>query len=162
MSHYLAFDLGAESGRAMLGTLSGGKLELEELHRFANTPVREDGAIYWDYDRLWTEIRGGITIASERSVPLAGIGIDTWGVDFGLLDANGNIIERPRHYRDPRNNGIMEKLFAVVPRDHVFESTGIQFMQINTLYQLFAMKLAGSPALACLSVSTCPPRFLDP
>jgi rhamnulokinase len=148
MSHYLAFDLGAESGRAMLGTLSGGKLELEELHRFPNTPVREDGAIYWDYDRLWSEIRGGITIAAERKVPLAGIGIDTWGVDFGLLDANGNIIERPRHYRDPRNNGIMEKLFAMAPRERVFECTGIQFMQINTLYQLFAMKLAGSPALA--------------
>lgn len=149
MSHYLAFDLGAESGRAMLGSLSAGKLALEELHRFPNNPVRVPGALYWDTLRLWHEIQHGIDVAArERKLSLDGIGIDTWGVDFGLLGADGLLIDSPRHYRDPRTNGVMEKLFTVVPRDQVFGYTGVQFMQLNTLYQLYAMKLAGSPALA--------------
>ncbi len=148
MGRYLAFDLGAESGRAMLGTLDGAKLAVEELHRFPNTPVREGDALYWNTDELWREIRQGIAAASERKIALDGIGVDTWGVDYGLLDGAGKLIERPRHYRDPRTNGVMEKLFQVVPRAEVFGYTGIQFMQLNTLYQLYAMKLANSPALS--------------
>src|ERR1035438_9991019 len=149
MSHYLAIDLGAESGRALLGSLSGGKLSVEELHRFPNTPVRVPGALYWDTLRLWHEIQHGIDIAArERQLTLDGIGIDTWGVDFGLLGPDGLLIDTPRHYRDARTNGVMDKLFEVVPRDQVFGYTGIQFMQLNTLYQLYAMRLAGSPALA--------------
>jgi rhamnulokinase len=148
MSHYLAFDLGAESGRAMLGTLSGGKLAVEELHRFPNTPVRVLGALYWDTLRLWHEIQHGIGVAvRERKLALDGIGIDTWGVDYGLVGADGMLVDSPRHYRDARTNGVMEKLFETVPRDQVFGYTGIQFMQLNTLYQLYAQKLAGSPAL---------------
>ena len=149
MSHYLALDLGAESGRAILGTLQSGRLALEELHRFPNTPVRVFSSLYWDTLRLWHEIQQGLRIAGrEREIPLDGIGVDTWGVDFALLGADGALVENPRHYRDARNNGMPDEVFKLVPREEVFAQTGIQFMQINTLYQLYAMRLAGSPALA--------------
>jgi rhamnulokinase len=148
MSHYLAFDFGAESGRALLGTLSGGHLAVEEIHRFPNTPVRVPGALYWDTLRLWHEIQHGIAIAArERKLELDGIGIDTWGVDYGLLGSDGLLLESPRHYRDARTNGMMDALFQVVPREQVFAYTGIQFMQLNTLFQVFAAKQAGAPAL---------------
>ena len=147
MAHYLAFDLGAESGRAMLGSLSGGRLAIEELHRFPNTPIEEKGALYWDIDALWGEIRRGIALAGERGAPLSGIGIDTWGVDYGLLGDDDKLVDRPRHYRDPRTNGVMEKVFEIVPREDVFSYTGVQFMQLNTLYQLYSMKLTRHPAL---------------
>lgn len=150
MSHYLAFDFGAESGRALLGSLAGGKLAVEELHRFPNTPVRVLGALYWDTLRLWHEIQHGIAVAvRDRKLTLDGIGIDTWGVDYGLIGADGQLCANPRHYRDGRTNGVMEKLFAVVPRDEVFAHTGIQFMQLNTLYQFYAEKLNAAPALGC-------------
>ena len=149
MSRYLAFDLGAESGRAILGTLESGRLTLEELHRFPNTPVRVHSALYWDTLRLWHEMQQGLAVAGrERRLKLDGIGVDTWGVDFALLGADGALIENPRHYRDARTNGMLEAVFNVVPREEIFAQTGIQLMQINTLYQLYAMRLAGSPALA--------------
>jgi rhamnulokinase len=149
MQHYVAFDLGAESGRAMLGTLSDQGLTVEELHRFPNTPVRVFSNLYWDTLRLWHEIQHGLAVAGrERHLELSGIGVDTWGVDFALLGPDGTLTDNPRHYRDPRTNGIMDLLFAVVPREEVFAQTGIQFMQLNSLYQLYALKLAGSPALA--------------
>lgn len=148
MRHYLAFDLGAESGRAMLGSISGGLLSLEELHRFANVPVRLPTGLYWDSLRLFHEIQQGLAMAGrERKLALDGIGIDTWGVDFALLGHDGALVDNPRHYRDARNNGILERAFAVVPREEIFAQTGLQFMQFNTLFQLYAMKLAGSPAL---------------
>lgn len=132
----------------MLGTLDAGHLAVEELHRFPNTPVRVMGALYWDTLRLWHEIQHGIAVAvREWKLTLDGIGIDTWGVDFGLLGRDGMLADNPRHYRDSRTNGMMEKLFQVVARDQVFEYTGIQFMQLNTLFQLYAMKLGHSPAL---------------
>lgn len=149
MHHYLAMDLGAESGRAMLGTITEGKLTLEELHRFPNTPVRIPQGLYWDTFRLWHEIQQGMAVAGrERKLKLEGIGIDTWGVDFGLFGADGALVDNPRHYRDARNNGMIEKLVAVAPKDEVFAQTGIQFMQLNSLCQLYAIKLAGSPALS--------------
>ena len=148
MGQYLAFDLGAESGRAIAGELSNGQLQVDELHRFPNTPVRDGDSLCWDTERLWQEVRHGLDVAvRERNLALDGIGVDTWGVDFGLLGADGQLVEKARHYRDSRNNGMMEKVFECVPREEVFEYTGIQFMQINTLYQLYSMKLAGSPAL---------------
>ncbi len=148
MRHYLAFDLGAESGRAMLGSISDNQLTLEELHRFPNIPVRLPTGLYWDTLRLYHEIVQGLTIAGrERKLKLEGVGIDTWGVDFALLGADGALVDNPRHYRDARNNGMLERTFAVVPREEIFAQTGLQFMQLNTLYQLHAMKLAGSPAL---------------
>jgi rhamnulokinase len=148
MKNYLAVDLGAESGRVMLGTLSDSSLVLEELHRFPNTPVRLPTGLYWDSFRLFHEIQQGLTVAGrERKLEIDGIGVDTWGVDFGLLGLDGALVDNPRHYRDARNNGMLEKTFAVVPREEVFAHTGIQFMQLNSLYQLYAIKLAASPAL---------------
>ena len=148
MQHYLAFDLGAESGRAMLGTISANGVAVEELHRFPNVPVRVFSSLYWDTLRLWHEIQHAIGVAArERRLALNGVGIDTWGVDFALLGADGALVDNPRHYRDPRTNGMMEKLFEAVPRAGVFAATGVQFMQLNTLYQIYAMKLAGAPAL---------------
>ncbi len=141
MGHYLAIDLGAESGRAIRGCLSGGQLAIEEVHRFPNKPVHENGGIFWDYRGLWHEIQRGIGIAvQERRTPLHGIGVDTWGVDFGLLGADGLLLGRPRHYRDPRNAAAMRRVFEIVPREQVFQYTGIQVMQINTLYQWFAAR----------------------
>jgi rhamnulokinase len=149
MSNYLAADLGAESGRVMLGTLHNGRLTLEQLHRFPNQPVSLPSGLYWDSFRLFHEIVHGLTIAGrERKLCVDGIGVDTWGVDFGLLDAGGGLLECPRHYRDPRTNGVPELLFKVVPREEVFAATGIQIMAINTLFQWYAMKLADSPALS--------------
>ncbi len=148
MSHFLAFDLGAESGRAMLGRLEQGRLELEELHRFLNQPVRLPDGLYWDAFRLFFEIREGLRIAGrERKLHLDGIGVDTWGVDFGLVDKVGRLVDNPRHYRDSRNNGMMDAVFSLVPKERVFELTGIQFMQLNSLYQLYAAQNSGTPAL---------------
>ncbi|MCL6544339.1 MAG: rhamnulokinase [Bryobacteraceae bacterium] len=152
MTYYLAIDLGAESGRAILGTLDNGRLQLEELHRFLNTPVRIPSGLYWDTFRLFHEIQQGLAVAGrDRKVPLSGIGVDTWGVDFGLVGRDGSLVANPMHYRDSRNDGMLEKTFAVVPREEIFAQTGIQFMQLNTLYQLYAMKLSGSPGLEAAS-----------
>ena len=148
MGHYLAFDLGAESGRAITGTLDRGTLTIEELHRFPNDPIRTADALSWDTERLWSEVQHGIAIAHERGFRPDGIGVDTWGVDYGLLDSGGKLLESPRHYRDARNHGMMEAVFARVPRAEVFAATGIQFMQINTLFQLYAASLASPETLA--------------
>ena len=151
--NYLGFDLGAESGRAMLGRLSDGVLEVEELHRFPNTPVEAEGALYWDTTRLWQEIQRGIRIATEdRQVELQGIGIDTWGVDYGLLGADGQLVEQPRHYRDRRTDGVMELVFARVGRAEIFAQTGVQFLPLNALYQLYAGSRALSSARKLLNM----------
>lgn len=149
MKNYLALDLGAESGRAILGTLADGRLTLEELHRFQNQPVSLPDGLYWDALRLFHEICEGLRIAGrQRHLSLDGIAVDTWGVDYGLLGADGALVENPRHYRDPRTAGMMEKTFAVVPREEIFRQTGLQFMELNTLYQLHAAKLQRSPGLS--------------
>jgi len=148
MSNYLAVDLGAESGRVMLAALNAGRLSLEELHRFPNEPVQLPTGLYWDSFRLFHEIVRGLTIAGrERKLRVDGIGVDTWGVDFGLLGADGALVDCPRHYRDRRTEGIPERLFKVVPREEVFAATGIQIMALNSLYQWYAMWLADAPAL---------------
>ncbi|MCB0188110.1 MAG: rhamnulokinase, partial [Caldilineaceae bacterium] len=146
---YLAFDFGAESGRAMIGTFDGDHLTLAEVHRFPNTPVRLPGAMHWNILQLWQEIKHGIGQALHHSNgALSSVGIDTWGVDFGLLDRSGALIGNPTHYRDDRTDGMLDAAFARVPRAEIFGQTGIQFMQINTLYQLFAMVQNNAPALA--------------
>jgi rhamnulokinase len=137
---YVAVDLGAESGRVMLAELDKGKLTLREMHRFANGPVEQDGALHWDFDKLMAEITTGIGKAAKACKDIKSIGVDTWGVDFGLLDKSGKLLENPYHYRDSRNNGMMEKVFAIAGKDKVYMQTGIQFMQFNSLYQLFAYK----------------------
>lgn len=146
----LALDLGAESGRAILGQLSGGCLEFKEIHRFSNGPVRLPDGLHWDPIRLFCEIKTSLRLAKEAlgGQALASIGIDTWGVDFGLLDARGDLLGNPYHYRDSRTDGMMEKAFELVGQQAIFEATGIQFMQLNTLYQLLALHQANSPALA--------------
>ena len=148
MSNYLAVDLGAESGRVILGKLENGKLSLEELHRFPNQPVRLPTGLYWDSFRLFHEIVEGLAVAGrERKLRAEGIGVDTWGVDFGLLASDGGLIDCPRCYRDPHTDGVPEKLFEVVSKADVFARTGIQIMQFNSLYQLYAARLAHSVAL---------------
>jgi rhamnulokinase len=135
-AHFLAFDLGAESGRAMVGSLDGGVLALREVHRFANDPIRRNDSLRWDIVRLWEEIRRGLDLASENR--LQSVGVDCWGVDYALLDAAGELLEQPYHYRDRRTEGVMESVFERVPRERIYAATGIQFLSINTIYQLAA------------------------
>ena len=135
MRRYLAFDLGAESGRAVLATLDGRRLSIEELHRFPNEPVRAGGTLHWDVLRLWHEMRRGMTNAPE----IEGVGVDTWGVDFALLDAAGALVQNPVHYRDARTDGVPERVFRMIPSEEIYRNTGVQFMQINTLFQVFAL-----------------------
>ena len=146
---YIAVDLGAESGRVMLAVVSDERLALEEIHRFGNGPVELDGTLRWDFERLMSEIKTGIGRAvKQASGEVCGIGVDSWGVDFGLLDETGRLIEKPYHYRDSRTNQMMEKAFELMDKRQIYEHTGLQFMQFNTVYQLLAMRLADSPALA--------------
>ena len=146
---YLAVDLGAESGRVMIGSVSAGKLVLEETHRFGNGPVEENGTLRWDFNGLLSEIKVGIgKAAKEAGAPIKGIGIDSWGVDFGLLDANGKLLENPYHYRDSQTEGMREKAFDMMGKRAIYDNTGIQFMVLNSVYQLLAMRVNNSAALA--------------
>jgi rhamnulokinase len=148
MAKFLAFDLGAESGRAVVGHLDDKRLHLEEIHRFPNGPVRVLDSLHWDVLRLWNEIQHGLGLAaSAYGSQLRSVGLDAWGVDFGLLAADGTLLGNPTHYRDSRTDGMMERAFRLVPRADIYEHTGIQFMQINSLYQLLAMAQADSPLL---------------
>ena len=135
-SPYLAFDFGAESGRAVLADLQSGILQTQEVHRFRNEPVEGGGSLHWDAEHLWFEIRKALN--SLDGVKLAGIGVDAWGVDYALLGERGQLLENPYHYRDRRTDGVMEEVFRRVPREEIYRATGIQFMPINTLYQLYA------------------------
>jgi len=134
-----AVDLGASSGRVMLARFDGEHLRLEEVHRFSNGPVRVADHLHWDVLRLFDEIKTGLCKAGQAS-ELSSLGLDTWGVDFALLDRDDQLIGNPFHYRDPHTNGVFEKAFAIVSQDEIFERTGIQFMQINSLFQLFVMR----------------------
>lgn len=135
----LALDLGASGGRAILATYENGKITLSEVHRFSNDPVFVNGTLYWDILRLLHEIKQGMLKASHAG-GYDSIGIDTWGVDFGLLDAKGNLLENPVHYRDKRTAGKAEKAFKTLSREAIYNATGIQFMDINTLYQMLALQ----------------------
>jgi rhamnulokinase len=146
MPNYLAIDLGAESGRTIVGTIENDELSVREAHRFSNRPVSLPDGLHWDVLRLWSEIKTGIGKAAEQ-VQLASLGIDTWGVDFALLDRHGALLGNPYHYRDSRTDGILARAFQRLTREQIFAQTGIQFMQINTLYQLFSMVLMKSPLL---------------
>ena len=144
----LAFDLGAESGRAILGQFDGNTIKLSEVSRFPNNSVPLPDGLHWDILNLWSEIRRGLALAvKETGGELSGIGLDTWGVDFGLLDRTGALLGNPYHYRDGRTDGMVEAAFQRVPREEIFAQTGIQFMQLNSLYQLYAMVMQGSPQL---------------
>src|SRR5919106_4319558 len=146
--NYLAVDIGAESGRTIVGSLDDDRLSLIETHRFANGPVRLPDGLHWDVLRLWSEIKTGIGISSAKfNKSLDSIGLDTWGVDFALLDRQGALLSNPFHYRDERTDGMLEEAFQRISREEIFTNTGIQFMQINTLYQLLAMVVSKSPLL---------------
>ena len=141
--HYLAIDLGAGSGRVMLGSFDGERLGLEELHRFENSGLDVLGRLHWDALALFRGMLAGMAAASAARP--ASVGVDTWGVDFALLDRDGELLRNPYHYRDSRTRGRMDEAFGIVPKERIFERTGLQFMEINSLFQLYAMK--GSPAL---------------
>lgn len=148
MLKLLAFDFGASSGRAMLGRYDGKTMQLDEMHRFVNEPVSIHGSLYWDVLRLFHEMKQGIfKCVKSGDGDLAGIGTDTWGVDFGMLDSSGALLGNPYHYRDARNEGMIEKASAIVPKREIYEQTGIQFMKFNTLNQLLSMVLNNSLVL---------------
>lgn len=146
--NFLAVDIGASSGRVILGRWDGVRFDLHELHRFANGPVAVLGCLHWDVLHLWQEIEVGLAkYASQHPEPLAGMGIDTWAVDFGLLDKEGRLLGNPYHYRDSRTEGMPDLVEQRVPSRRLFAQTGIQRLSINTLYQLFSMRQAGDPQL---------------
>ena len=148
-ANFLAVDLGASSGRVMLGRWDGRRFQLEEMHRFPNGGVNVLGTLHWDALRLWSEIQAGLArYAAQVAQPLSGVGVDTWGVDFGLLDRAGQLLGNPVHYRDSRTDGMPERAFQRVPREEIFRVTGLQFMQLNTLYQLFSLVERQDPQLA--------------
>jgi rhamnulokinase len=148
IQRFLAFDLGAESGRAVLGTLEDERIRLEEIHRFRTEGLTMLGTRQWDLARIYEEIIAGIAACVRKHGPeLDGIGIDTWGVDFGLIARDGSVIGNPVHYRDKRNEGMQEAAFAIVPREDIYKATGIQFLPFNTIYQLLSLVKSNSPAL---------------
>jgi rhamnulokinase len=159
---YLAVDLGASSGRVLAGRWDGARFQLRELHRFDNGPVAITGHLYWDVLRLWTEIKAGISkcVAQSRR-PVSGLGIDCWGVDFALLDRDGRLLGNPYHYRDPRTERITELTLDPVLRDAIYRTTGIQIMQINTLFQLVSMVREGDAQLDVAAVLLPMPNLFN-
>ena len=146
-SDYLALDLGAESGRGLLGRFDGERLTLEEVHRFPNGPVRMLDTLHWDLPRLFDEIKTALRKVAATDRELDGVGVDTWGVDFGLIGRGETLLGNPVHYRDARTDGMLEAAFRRVPRERIYEITGLQFLPFNTLYQLLALRLSDSPLL---------------
>ena len=171
--NYLALDLGASGGRAIIGRFDGERLALEEVHRFANGPVQLPNAygssLYWDALRLFGEVKEGLTQAvaccggdpATGSGRLISLGLDTWGVDYGLLDRDGVLLGNPYHYRDSRTDGMLEEAFRRVPREEIFAATGIQFMRLNTLYQLLAMVVRDDPILKAAETLLFTPDLLN-
>jgi rhamnulokinase len=143
----LAFDLGAESGRGLVGSFDGERLGLDVVHRFPNSAVQTLDSMHWDVLRLFGEMLAALRKVGAEHGELASVGIDTWGVDFALLGRNGSLLGNPRHYRDPHTEDIMEVAFTRVPRDEIFRRTGIQFMRFNTLFQLLALQRDRAPQL---------------
>lgn len=136
---FIAIDLGASSGRVILGTLKNSKLELTEIHRFSNDPVEICGEFHWDILRLFHEIKVGLVkCANAGHKDIKSISVDTWGVDYGFLDENGKLIGNPFHYRDSRTNNYVDKLDEVISKEELYNITGIQFMNLNTIYQLYS------------------------
>src|SRR2546430_6833991 len=157
---YLAIDLGAESGRIMAGLWDGKRIRLEEMHRFPNGPVEIAGTLRWDVLRLWSEIQNGLSLAARQfGKQIKSVGVATWGVDFVLLSKSDELVGQPFHYRDARTQGVMEKAFARVPRPEIFASTGVQFMELNTLYQLLALQAQSPEVLAAADCLLMMPDF---
>jgi rhamnulokinase len=164
--NYLALDLGASGGRAIIGRFDGERLALEEVHRFANGPVHLPGArgdsLHWDAPRLFVEIQEGLKKAVACcGADLASLGLDTWGVDYGLLDRNDRLVGLPYHYRDRRNDGMLDEAFRRVPRAEIFAETGIQFIQFNTVFQLLAQQIEDPEVLARTQALLMTPDLLN-
>src|SRR5262249_43712314 len=147
MKKFLAFDLGAESGRGIVGLFDGKKLQLDVVHRFPNGPIPTLDTLHWDVLRLHQEMLQRLRLTAGKYGSVDGLGVDTWGVDFALLARGGTLLGNPRHYRDPHTEGVMEAAFQKVPREEIFRQTGLQFMRFNTLYQLLALQRDRSPLL---------------
>jgi rhamnulokinase len=139
-THYLAVDLGAESGRVMLGTLDGGRVELEEIHRFPNRVLTVNGHLHWDLAHLESEVVAGLEKAAQSNLPISGISADSWGVDYVLLDADGHALGQPYCYRDARTADSPGRLFKKLPFADIYQESGIQFMTINTLFHFEAQQ----------------------
>ena len=145
---FLAFDCGATSGRAVLGTFAGGAFSMEEVYRFPNEMQEKDGRFYWDVFGIHRHFTECLSQLEERGIKPDSIGIDTWGVDFGCVGADGSILALPRAYRDPYTVGVPAEVFNIVPREELYAATGIQIMDFNTVFQLFAQTREGDAALA--------------
>jgi rhamnulokinase len=157
---YLGIDLGAESGRVMAGAWDGRTMRVEELHRFSNGPVNVAETLRWDVLRLWTEIQNGLTVAAKRyGDAIVSVGVDTWGVDFVLLTKKGEMLGQPYHYRDARVSGMFAHAFGIMPRAEIFAHTGVQFMELNTLYQLLALQRSHPDLLAAADCLLMMPDF---
>ena len=144
---YLALDLGAGSGRAIVGTINNEKIRLEEIHRFSNRQIKANNTLYWDIPALYNHIKQSISIAFKKGYNIRGLAIDTWGVDFGFIDKNGNLISNPVCYRDSRTQGMSDLVSEIISSQELYSLTGIQQMEINTLYQLFSLKNNNDPTL---------------
>jgi rhamnulokinase len=158
-AHFLAFDLGAESGRAIVGRFQDGVLGIEEAHRFPNEPVRQNGSLQWDILRLWLEMRRGLE--KVAGTPLESLAVDTWGCDYALIGEQGTLLQNPYHYRDTRTDGVMDAVFERVSADEIYAITGIQFLPFNTLFQLYAASLATPKVLQAASVFVTIPDLLN-
>jgi rhamnulokinase len=146
---YVAVDIGASGGRHIAGQFDGHRLTLDELLRFENRPIAAGGHLHWDLPDLWKNVQHGLRAAGDKyGDRIKSVAVDTWGVDFGLLGKGDKLLANPICYRDSQTDGILDRAFKIVPRAEIFAQTGLQFMQINTLFQLLAMKLVGSPLLA--------------
>ena len=158
---YLAVDLGAESGRVVAGLFDGQQVRLEELHRFGNGAVNIGGTLRWDVLRLWSDIQNGLTNAAAKfGAAITSVGVDTWGVDYVLMTKTNEMLGAPWHYRDARSQGMLNHAFTKVPRSEIFAATGLQFMEINTLYQLLAMRQTNPELMRQADVFLMMPDFL--
>ncbi len=159
---YLAFDLGASSGRALAGHFDGERIDLEEIHRVGNGGVPVGDAMYWDVLRLFEEMLNGLRLSVQKhGDAIAGLGVDTWGVDYALLDARGELVGNPRCYRDARTQGMMDAVFERVSREEIFDYTGLQFMELNTLFQLYSMVVHKDPQLDLAETFLMMPDLLN-
>ena len=136
--NFLAFDLGATSGRAIVGTIEDGRLTTEEIYRFPNEIKEIEGKFYWDINSLFAHFKNALRQVASSGVDVQAIGIDTWGVDFGCIGADGSILGLPRAYRDPYTEGVPEKVFEIIPKEELYDVTGIQIMNFNSIFQIYA------------------------
>ncbi|MCP4750604.1 MAG: rhamnulokinase, partial [Proteobacteria bacterium] len=161
MATGMAIDIGASSGRLISGSLNHGLIKLTEVYRFPNGIQLIDGHHRWQIDGIFQEICHGLATAANSGIQPSSIGIDTWGVDFALVDGDGNLVELPIAYRDSRTDGIMERFFSLMPREEVYTRTGIQFMQFNSLFQLYASYLEDPSILEKAETFLMIPDYLN-